>query len=219
MTRIRQWDDWLEARIRFLWIHGIPGAGKTILMSYLIEQIKERCEMLTEKHACIYYYCYHAHNQDETKPLLQWILCQLCRRAEYIPKLLRRWFNNGEKPDIVDMLKAVEAVLERYEVVYLMIDALDESKEQENLLRVLQDIATEPEFEKLHVIVSSREIIDIERILVRFSTPISMNNEFVREDIKTLVHSMLQSRTQFQRWPNQLLEEVEDALSEGASGM
>lgn len=65
------WRDWLDARLTSLWIHGIPGAGKTVLLSSLIERIEEYCDTDNNtKRASAYYYCYFGHHQDESTPLL-----------------------------------------------------------------------------------------------------------------------------------------------------
>lgn len=57
MLRSPEWTDWLEAKERCLWIHGLPGAGKTVLISYLIEQIKNSCDQSPQQSkTCIYYY-------------------------------------------------------------------------------------------------------------------------------------------------------------------
>jgi hypothetical protein len=86
MLRSPKWTNWLDAQDRCLWIHGIPGAGKTILASFLIEQIKKRCHQLPNgKYIYSYYYCYFGHDQDEATPFLRWIVCQLCRQIDVMP--------------------------------------------------------------------------------------------------------------------------------------
>jgi hypothetical protein len=76
IQRVDQSQDWLHLQRRLIWIHGIPGAGKTVLASYLIQQTIAYCEKLqTDRVACLYYYCSFRHGQgkrqDETLPLLR----------------------------------------------------------------------------------------------------------------------------------------------------
>ncbi len=78
-----EWHGWLEidGHDRLLWLHGIPGAGKTVLASFAIEQLKEICSHEVGL-GCAYYYCHYSHKQDEAAPLLRWAVSQLCRQAK-----------------------------------------------------------------------------------------------------------------------------------------
>lgn len=49
--------------------------------------------------------------------------------------------------------------------------------------------------------------------------PVSMANSSVEEDIKLCVRSILKSNPKFERWPQPLLNEVEEVVSKGAKGM
>lgn len=83
-----EWKDWASIRSRCLWVHGIPGAGKTVLASHLIEKINQldTCDAEGDMPvATVYYYCYHARDQDETAPFLRWIISQLCRNSKKVP--------------------------------------------------------------------------------------------------------------------------------------
>ena len=220
MLRSSEWIGWLEAKNRCLWIHGIPGAGKTVLMSHLIEQIKETCEQSAQREVVyVYYYCYFAHNQDEAKSFLKWLIIQLCRKAEHVPAIVNRLRKHGEEPSVADFLDAFASILRRFEIVYVAVDAIDESDPREDLLMVLRHFVTEARFNKLQIIASSREYIDIERVMVEFSIPVPMKNPHVEADIRRYVQSFLKSCNRFGKWPLELLHEIEEAVTIGAEGM
>ncbi|PMD20101.1 hypothetical protein NA56DRAFT_574424, partial [Hyaloscypha hepaticicola] len=44
LIRSAPYKDWLAASNRFLWLHGIPGAGKTILASFIVQNAQRFCE-------------------------------------------------------------------------------------------------------------------------------------------------------------------------------
>src|SRR5690606_11199366 len=81
--RCSEWKSWLKKDTPTLWISGIPGAGKTVLVSHLIERVKAYCES-RPKYACVYYYCFYGHAQDEAAPFLRWVLLELCRNIDNI---------------------------------------------------------------------------------------------------------------------------------------
>ena len=220
MLRSPQWATWLEAKQRCLWVHGIPGAGKTVLMSHLITQVQQHCDREQDgKRACVYYYCYYGHGQDEAVPFLRWLINRLCRAADVVPGKVYMMYKHGVEPSLVVLLNALEELLQEFEIAYVIVDAIDESNPREDLLKVFRDLATDPRFERIRLLASSREYIDIERIMEDFSVSLSMANDFVQEDIRIHVRHKLESNPKFTRWSQDLLDEVEETLSTGARGM
>jgi Cdc6-like AAA superfamily ATPase len=220
MLRSPDWANWLEGKTGCIWIYGIPGAGKTVLASHLIEKIKEHCERSTTKEcAYVYYYCYFGHNQEEAAPFLRWTINRLCRQADLIPTYLYKLYKHGEEPSLEELLFALEAILQSFDNTYIVTDAIDESMPRDDLLEVLQNLATESRFQKIQLLSTSRQYIDIEKVMQKISVSVSMCNHLLDEDIKLYVRSQLHSNPKFKHWPVHLREEVVDALSGGAKGM
>jgi hypothetical protein len=220
MLRLPEWDEYIKGHVRSLWLHGIPGAGKTVLMAHLIGKIQDHCR---EQHgletACTYYYCYFGHNQDECGHLLRSVINQLCRRNDHVAERVYQMFKKGGQPSTVELLDALEQVLGQFRLVYLCIDALDESNERGNLLNMLQALSTEARFSKIRILSSSREYADIIRIMTTTARPVSMSNPYVENDIRLCVETMLKSNKRFQRWPTGLLNDVVETVPAKAKGM
>ncbi|KAM7192866.1 hypothetical protein V8F20_008663 [Naviculisporaceae sp. PSN 640] len=222
VLRDPDWAAWMELKRRCIWIYGIPGAGKTILASHLIEEIERTINQPTKPDritTCVYYYCYHVHNQDERNPLLRWMLDQLCRNLEQVPPSLKRIYDSGRQPTTQDLLDCLAEILTAFNVVYLVADALDESHDRHNLLDTLQLFCTDQKYGRIQLLVTSREYVDIARVLTRIAQPLSMSNPQVAEDMKRYVHTSLERDLKFKRWSVSLRNEVEDTLSRGAKGM
>lgn len=218
MLRSAQWKRWLEGQNRFLWIHGIPGAGKTVLFSSLTEEVKRHCEKASNT-AVVFYYCHYSHNQNESGSLLGWVVSQLCRQAEFVsPSLSNAFRQNHELPD-PELESALASVVDRFETVYLMVDAVDESKPRDGILKLLRRLGTEACFAKIKLLVTSREYLDIEQAFKDVAEQQPMINDLVKEDIRLFAHSQLHSNDRIAWWSSTLLSEVEDALCEGAKGM
>lgn len=133
-------------------------------MSHLIEQIGGVCNKISDrKSTYVYYYCYFAHNQDEAKPFLKWLIARLCREAGGIPTFVYDLNRHGTEPSSKALLDAVAALLVSFETVYVAVDAIDESSSRNNLLQTLQTLSTDQKFQKLQLVASSRDYIDIER--------------------------------------------------------
>ena len=218
MFRLPEWAEWINTQRRCLWVHGIPGSGKTVLISHLIEISMEQFHG-SGKTAFAYYYCYFGHNQDEAAPALGSILNQLCRQSRTVSKTIHEMYRAGAEPKVVQLLKALEEILDNFDTIYIIIDALDESSPRETLLRVIRDMATDTRFRKIQLLASSREYFDIETVMGIISVPVSMSNPFVEEDIQRHVRSLMASNQKFNRFPRDLLEKIESAVTTGARGM
>lgn len=220
VLRSQKWIDWINLKTRCIWIHGIPGSGKTVLASYLIEQVRLMCQSGDgPKSEYVYYYCHHGRNQDEAVPFLRWLISQLCRQAQGIPEKAYAAFKRGQELSLSELLDILHSVLSGQGTIFTIIDAVDESRPRANLLKVIQDLMTDARFQKIQLLVTSREETNIETTMAKISDPISMSNPLVEADIKVYISRRIQAELRFQRWPRRLQDDVEDSLSKGAKGM
>ncbi len=192
MTSSDIWKAWIEGGSvsdggyrRFLWIHGIPGAGKTILASFLIDSTALVCQA----RGYSYYYCSHQRGQDETRPFLQWVLADLCNQSNrFIPPELHslheqhRGNVHGVATD--SLLRCLLAVTRRFgRQVYIIVDAVDESvKPRNHFLRVLTTIGTDPDFEHVSLLMTSRDEVDI-RAAIRAVPPLGSIPPFLQKGL------------------------------------
>lgn len=225
-TRSPEWQTWISGSTKFLWIHGIPGAGKTVLASFLIEQAIQAIKNAPLDHdseklpaVCVYYYCSFQRNQDESAPFLRWLLGQLFRRATFVTQEIEQLYQLQHQPSVTQLLEALESVLDVFETVFVVIDAVDESLSRLDLLRVLRDLVTDSRFESIRLLATSREYYDIETHFSDISVELSMNNPLVQEDIRLYVQSVMASNPKFRAWPKSLTTEIENGLAKGAEGM
>jgi len=194
VLRSAEWADFLHGRHRTLWIHGIPGAGKTILCSNLAETL--RCSRRDDPNAVAwaYYYCYFGRNQDETGPLLRWITAQLCNQAAYVPEDLTEAYLERHEPDTGRLLSILAAALQPFDVAFATIDAIDESMPYTNLLAALRSLMTESRFAKLRLLLTSRQYLDIEQCIQPCAVSLPMSNHLVAEDLPIYVGSKLRTK-------------------------
>lgn len=165
-----------------------------------------------------YYYCHYSHNQDEATPFLSWTVGQVCRQTKWIPCQLKGLHDRGCDASIPELENVLEILLGRLEVLYLVIDAVDESAPREDLLGLIATMVLDKRFQKIRILATSRQYFDIERMFSGISTSISMSNPSVDADIRRFVRSRLASSHRLRRW-HHLLEEIEHVLVTKAKGM
>ena len=201
-----------------LWIHGIPGAGKTILSSFAVEQLKLLCEGATNQKMYAYYYCHYSNDQDESLPLLSWVVSQVCRQLRWAPSQLKQLYDRGCEPTLSELEGVLELALGRLENLFIIVDAVDESAPRDKLVRLLATITLDSRFEKVRILATSRKYWDIERFFSGISASISMKNQYVDADIERHIRTRLNSSFRLQRWRDSF-QEIEDALVGKANGM
>lgn len=222
LSRWDQWQAWLRAEPtpspRSIWIHGIPGAGKSVLASSIVKLLEASCSEDGARLGHAYYYCHYSHRKDEGLPLLRWVVGQLSRQAAWAPQQLKHIRDSGREPTVDDMLDMMQQVLGRFDVVYVVIDGIDESDPRVQLLSVLTTLATDSRFSEVRLLATSRLSPDIERALLSISTSISMSNHFVERDIRRVVKAWVSSSPRMARW-RYLAAYIEDRLCAGSDGM
>ncbi|KAM7184713.1 hypothetical protein V8F33_012827, partial [Rhypophila sp. PSN 637] len=213
-----QWKD-KQGSCSLIWFYGIPGAGKTVLFSHIVEDIRSHCKAL--KHhsdlpsICIYYYCYFGRNQDESIPLLRWIISQLARRVKYVPQELKDLFDSGHQPDSETVLRALSQMVQHFSTIYILVDGLDESESRSNVLRIIKTLRDD--FPNLKILTMSREENDIKEAMKNMcADTVSLSNKYVDEDIATYIRTQLADNIRLSLYPPWLKQEIERGLVKGA---
>lgn len=177
------WLDWCEGgspiSSRFLWIHGIAGAGKTVLASYAIDQVLTRYQ----HKGVSYYYCSHERSKqghtssEEGCSFLRWVIRDLTSQVSRpknrklnqqvsIPKELEDLYERHDfsVQSLLDCLLSVSQHVARVfeHQVCIIIDAVDESPSpRDALLRILTTIGTDPSWQHVSLCFTSRKEKDI----------------------------------------------------------
>lgn len=228
LAKSPEYQAWQTLQTRLLWFYGIPGAGKTVLFSHIVESTRSRYPPTTSPSrgngpsnditACVFYYCHHSHARDETGPLLRWIIDQLVRSCGHLPNELLDCYRAGHQPSIPMLWVAFSSLVVKFRRIYLFVDALDESLERQNLLDLLLNLSG-PEFDNVSLLAMSRDELDIRDAIGGYFTNISLSNPYVDEDIRIYVCNQLKTHPKLKKLPPILQKEVEDGLVEGSKGM
>ena len=116
-------------------------------------------------------------------------------------------------------MATLKCTIGSFQRVYIIIDALDESTDGEQLLTLIEKIV-EWKFGGLHLLATSREAEAIdERLGPRVSGAVALQSVAVDNDIRTYIHETLRTDHQLKTWSLEIQGEIERALVRGAQGM
>ncbi|KFY28869.1 hypothetical protein V493_02720 [Pseudogymnoascus sp. VKM F-4281 (FW-2241)] len=131
-----EFKEWTETG-NTLFCPGMPGAGKTILTSVVVDELNTRFRN-DKSIAIAYLYCnFRQQHEQRAEDLLASLLKQLIQRQRSIPSSVQtlykshRWENKELSFDeIVTSLKSVAATT--FSRVFVIVDALDECQVSDN---------------------------------------------------------------------------------------
>lgn len=125
-----EFQGWLNQSAQTLFCPGIPGAGKTMITSIIVEHLQTKFRN-DPNIAIAYLYC-NFRRQQEQKPidLLASLLKQLIQRRPSIPEnvtsLYKHHYNERSRPSFNEISKVLHSIVTNYSRAFIIIDALDE---------------------------------------------------------------------------------------------
>jgi hypothetical protein len=131
---------------------------------------------------------------------------------------------NGERqPTADELLITLQLMIEPFNKTFIILDALDECKERQELLTRIKAIAGW-ETGNLHILATSRREIEIEKglePLINDQDKICIQDALVNDDIRSYVHQRLRTDPRLNRWQQKpgVQEEIERTLMNKADGM
>lgn len=215
---------WKEHDNSFLWLYGIPGCGKTILASTVVEDLKKSPD--SSQNTLYFYFDFTDVSKQSFEKTLCTLIYQLYHKNESVRKHVDSLYStceNGRRQPSIGLLRTTftEMVRQAGEV-WIVLDALDECGSRDDLLPWLRDFR-ESEV-NLHLLVTSRPEQDIESAIKCYASTeyiIAVQGELIDGDIDSYVRARVRSHKGLERWQARpdIQGEIEADLLERANGM
>ncbi|KAI9783618.1 MAG: hypothetical protein M1816_001209 [Peltula sp. TS41687] len=219
--RSPKFDNWKDAHNSILWLYGIPGCGKTVLNSTIVEHMKRFCEAEPSKILAYFYFDFNDREKNVVN-MLRSVIAQISRKAGLLPKAVQtllEYKEKAEQPNKQILFQTLLSVLREGKTYYIILDALDECSERENLLETLSEWAKQG-LENVHILFTSRQGKDINEVLESIVTEnVPIQNTKVDGDIRLHVRRCLDEDRELRKRPDSIKNEIETSLVEGAHGM
>ncbi len=199
----------------------MPGAGKTILTSVVIDHLTQR--FLNDPAVGIaYVYCnFQRQNEQNIDHLLSSILRQLAETQpamlDSVKSLYDRHRIKETRPLLTEILTSLCAVAATYSRLFVIVDALDECQVLDGCqAQLFSSLFALQEKQGANIFATSRFI---PQILDHFKTSISLEIRATTADVTRYLKGHMNQLPSCVRQDPQLQEEIRIGISEGADGM
>ncbi|KAK1716965.1 hypothetical protein BDP67DRAFT_508014 [Colletotrichum lupini] len=218
-----EFTRWLEGSNSFLWLKGFAGCGKTVLSSTVIQHTLRHRRSNSSIGLCFFFFSFNDESKQDASAMLRALILQLSDQLGYVPSALQRIHDLRKKhnipPSTADLLQCFRQVLELFQNVYVVLDALDESPRETSRFGLLETLKEIRDWSELGVnlLVTSRDEVDIrEGIDIEDQATILMKHQGIDDDIASYVSQFLQQRLKRLNEHHSLIEKV---LTEKAQGI
>ncbi|KAF3316609.1 hypothetical protein TWF173_001892 [Orbilia oligospora] len=223
LPEFKNWDAALDSSV--LWYNGIPGSGKSVLATSLIEHLYTLHR--NTKTSIIYFFCdFHTPETLRYRSILSNLLKQvvilnfttISNQAQ--GELEASYLDSQFLPDTYKIEAFFYQFAQKLGPLYILVDGIDECPEEERLDVIAflkRFLAKKPRQAKF--ILSSRPDIEIPRAL---PTPyrISISTAADRPDLEAYICHELESKCpNLEVYTPQIKEDIKQALLKGANGM
>lgn len=200
-----------------MYLHGIPGCGKTILSATVVDD-------LDKSHSPNLLYFFFDHSDDEKRSYekaVRSFICQLYRqrddcRAE-VDSLYSSYGDGERQPDQASLLALLQNLIHKAGEVWIVLDALDENQTSreswtENLIPWIESLRQSQSI--THILVTSRPEADIEFYIEDWVSHREFNIDvgyLAHEDIHLYVEARV---TQLEMWKERpdIQKEIKDVF-------
>jgi len=220
---------WKIEQNSFLWLYGIPGCGKTILSSTIIEDLER-----TLPHWSLLYFYFDFSNTSKytLESMIRALTSQLYYRhvetSQRLESLLSSCEDGHRQPTSESLCNVFLQMIEQTKELWIVLDALDECSTRrgpptEGILSWIREVINSKQ-RNVHLLVTSRPEQDIESEIIEFAHSdkiVPIQSSLVGDDIRAYVHTRVREGDGLKRWRSQpeVQIEIETQLTDKAGGM
>jgi Cdc6-like AAA superfamily ATPase len=214
-------QQWVKTKNLTLFCTGIPGAGKTILTSIIIEYLSTRSPD-DGSNVVAYIYCnYKQQHEQLLENLLASLLRQLAEGKPDLPhdiKLLHnRYKEKRSRPSVDEISAVLQSVATQYSRVFIVIDALDECHGNGNCKeKLLSEISILQAKCGINFFATSRSIPDTTQ---RFDQGLKIEIRAEKQDVEKYVNSHIRELPSVVRKNPQIQKEIISGIVNSIDGM
>lgn len=221
--------NWKTRRNSFLWLYGIPGCGKTILSSTIIQHLESS---LPSQPLLYFYFAFAEPDKQSFENMIRSLINQLYYQREDVQERLDTLFsacdNGRRQPSTASLWTTFLQIIQQVGEVWIVLDAVDECHDRtwnltEGMLSWMMELLGSEE-RNVHVLMTSRPEQQIDLEVAQWACvddTVPIEGDDVAEDIRAYIHTRVRQDDGLKRWRSRpdIQDEIEVRLMKEADGM
>ncbi|KAL4999824.1 hypothetical protein BDV10DRAFT_183971 [Aspergillus recurvatus] len=188
-----EFENWAQSPGRLLFCPGIPGAGKTIIASSIVDDLQREYDDDQDVGVAYIYFNHRRPEMQKTRHLLATLLRQFSENKPHlcdaVEEVYRAHRNGRKRPSVDALVQGMDKTAALHSRQFIVIDALDECQTadgcREQFLSVILSLQAK---HGVNVLITSRELPDI---TCRFSDSTVFEIRARDEDISAYVDARI----------------------------
>jgi hypothetical protein len=224
-----QYCSWY--RQDYLEVNPLISTRKLIIEQFLrsatiIENVARHCE--TNRSSAYAYFFFNGKDGQKVSQTVESLIRSLIRQFSTayggVPAVLANRFHSCHDGDSQPSVKSLQAtlllILEVFDDVYIILDALDECAERKAVLKWIKQMKTSRQKSKLHLLATSGLEENIAKHLRSLDQDhVYLKQDLVSRDIERYIDSILYGEDYFEQWGDGMKANIKNALLLSAEGM
>jgi NACHT domain len=216
-----EFQTWLKTVKQTLFCPGIPGAGKTILTSIVIEDLITRFHSDPSIGIAFVYCNFQRQHEQKAEDLLASLLKQLAQGQSSLPDGIKPLYDKHKdkrtQPSFDELSRTLYIIAAMYSRVFIIVDALDECQESDNCrTKFLSEIFNLQARSGASLFATSRFISEVTEKFKGCSSREILARD---EDIRRYLDGHMSPRRAFLRENSKLQDEIKTKIVKATKGM
>ncbi|KAI1735944.1 hypothetical protein F4680DRAFT_276207 [Xylaria scruposa] len=214
-----EFQAWTKNDNQTLFCPGIPGAGKTILTSIVVDDLHARFDDDPDISVAYLYCNFRRADDQKAEDLLASLLKQLAQKQYPLPdsviSLYSRHRKKRKRPTFNEILSTLRCVADMYSQIFIIIDAIDECPAYSST-RFLSEIFVLQATCRANIFATSRYIPEITE---RFKHGMSLDIRADKQDVYTYIDGRMLYLPSFVQRSGELQDEIKTKIFNAVDGM
>jgi hypothetical protein len=217
-----EYQAWLKTNKQTLFCPGIPGAGKTILTSIVIDDLYTQFQNESTVGIAYLYCSFLQHDEQKAEGLLASLLKQLSQELPSLPDIVKTLYDDHHekkqtRPSFDEISRTLQSVAAMYSKVFIVVDALDECQAFNRCRsKFLSEIFSLQAKTRINFFATSRPIPDIEREFKEYPSREILASD---KDVRRYLDGHMSDLPEFVLKRLDLQEEIKSKIEEAVEGM
>ncbi|EXL65535.1 hypothetical protein FOPG_18241 [Fusarium oxysporum f. sp. conglutinans race 2 54008] len=213
-------QEWKLGSRQHLWLYGLVGCGKTILITTILDHLLQ-----IDTHTTLaFFFDFNDTRKQKLEDLLRSLAVQLYysgnKAARRLDSLFTSHHDGRRQPDTGALSACINTMIQITGKVFVIIDALDECTTREELLHWLRGLASS----NAQLLVTGRPETAFQREIPRSFDErncVLLDKKAINTDIRSYVNATLEQKPDFvdKKLSQGTLDEIRDKIGDGADGM